>query len=105
MHLRFMECCNIYKYYAARTTKINPNMHSTIYKADSRGHANHGWLNTYYSFSFADYYNPDRIRFGALRVLNDDTVQGGMGFDMHPHDNMEIITILLKGALEHKDNR
>ena len=79
-------------------------MHSTIYKADSRGHASHGWLNTYYSFSFADYYNPDRIRFGALRVLNDDTVQGGMGFGMHPHDNMEIITILLKGALEHKDN-
>lgn len=75
-----------------------------IYKANTRGHADHGWLNTYHSFSFADYHNTDRMRFGALRVLNDDIVQGGMGFSMHPHDNMEIITIILKGSLEHKDN-
>lgn len=77
---------------------------SIIHKANTRGHADHGWLNTYHSFSFADYHNANRMRFGALRVLNDDTVQGGMGFSMHPHDNMEIITIILKGALEHKDN-
>lgn len=77
----------------------------TIYhKADSRGHANHGWLNTHFSFSFADYYNPERIHFGALRVLNDDTIAAGEGFGTHPHDNMEIITIPLSGDLEHKDS-
>ncbi|WP_304232144.1 pirin family protein [Jiulongibacter sediminis] len=78
-------------------------MTKTIYRAKDRGHANHGWLDTYHTFSFAGYYNPDRIHFGALRVLNDDTVSGGMGFGTHPHDNMEIVSIPLEGALEHKD--
>lgn len=77
----------------------------TIYhKADSRGHADHGWLKTYHSFSFANYYDPDRIHFGALRVLNDDWIAAGEGFRTHPHDNMEIITIPLSGDLEHKDS-
>ena len=79
-------------------------MKLTIHKAGSRGHANHGWLKTWHTFSFANYYNPNRMHFGALRVLNDDIVQGGMGFGMHPHDNMEIITIVLDGELEHKDS-
>lgn len=77
---------------------------TVIHKADTRGHANHGWLNTYHTFSFANYHNPERIHFGALRVLNDDTIDGGKGFGMHPHDNMEIITIPLEGDLEHKDS-
>ena len=77
-------------------------MHKIIYPANERGHADHGWLKTYYSFSFANYYNPDRISFGKLRVLNDDTVAPGKGFGMHPHDNMEIITIPLSGALDIK---
>jgi len=64
----------------------------------------HGWLDTWHTFSFASYYNPDRMHFGALRVLNDDTVQPGMGFGTHPHDNMEIITIVLDGELEHRDS-
>lgn len=79
-------------------------MKLTVHKAGGRGHADHGWLNTYHSFSFAGYYNPDRMHFGALRVLNDDTVQAGMGFGTHPHDNMEIISIVLKGELEHRDS-
>lgn len=79
-------------------------MKKTIYKSESRGHADHGWLNAHHSFSFANYYNPERIRFGLLRVLNDDIVQPGMGFGTHPHDNMEIITIPLKGELAHKDS-
>lgn len=79
-------------------------MKLTIHKAGSRGHADHGWLNTWHTFSFANYYNPSRMHFGALRVLNDDSVQAGMGFGMHPHDNMEIITIVLEGELEHKDS-
>jgi redox-sensitive bicupin YhaK (pirin superfamily) len=72
--------------------------------ADSRGAANHGWLQSYHTFSFANYYNPARVHFGTLRVLNDDTVSGGMGFGQHPHDNMEIISIPLSGDLEHKDS-
>ncbi|MCV9386414.1 pirin family protein [Reichenbachiella ulvae] len=77
----------------------------TIYhKADSRGKANHGWLNSYHSFSFANYYDPERMGFGALRVLNDDQVAPGMGFGTHPHSNMEIISIPLEGELEHQDN-
>lgn len=75
-----------------------------IHKAESRGLANHGWLNSHHTFSFANYYNPDRMHFGVLRVLNDDTVQAGMGFGTHPHDNMEIISIPLEGDLEHKDS-
>ena len=75
-----------------------------LHKASSRGHADHGWLNAYHSFSFASWYNPERIQFGMLRVLNDDTVAAGMGFGTHPHDNMEIITIPLEGDLAHKDS-
>ncbi|MFD1603956.1 pirin family protein [Flavobacterium artemisiae] len=75
-----------------------------LHKAESRGNANHGWLNAYHSFSFASWYNPDKIQFGALRVLNDDTIAAGMGFGTHPHDNMEIITIPLEGDLAHKDS-
>lgn len=79
-------------------------MKTIIDRADSRGHANHGWLNTYHTFSFADYYNPDRMGFGALRVLNDDTVTAEAGFGTHPHKNMEVISIPLKGYLRHGDS-
>ena len=79
-------------------------MKTVLHKADTRGHANHGWLDTNHTFSFASYYNPERMHFGALRVLNDDFVSGGMGFGKHPHDNMEIISIPLEGDLEHKDS-
>jgi redox-sensitive bicupin YhaK (pirin superfamily) len=80
-------------------------MENTIlHKADTRGDANHGWLHSKHTFSFANYYNPERMHFGALRVLNDDSVEGGMGFGTHPHDNMEIISIPLEGDLEHKDS-
>ena len=79
-------------------------MNFVIHKAVSRGHANHGWLDTFHTFSFADYYNPERVNFGVLRVLNDDIVQPGKGFGVHPHNNMEIISIPISGALEHKDS-
>jgi quercetin 2,3-dioxygenase len=75
-----------------------------IHRAGTRGAADHGWLKAKHSFSFANYYDPQRIHFGVLRVLNDDTVAGGMGFGKHPHDNMEIITIPLEGSIEHKDS-
>ncbi|HNW74747.1 MAG TPA: pirin family protein [Bacteroidales bacterium] len=75
-----------------------------LHKAATRGDANHGWLKSRHTFSFANYYDPERIHFGALRVLNDDTVEAGMGFGKHPHDNMEIISIPLEGDLEHKDS-
>lgn len=79
-------------------------MKTILHKAATRGYANHGWLNTHHTFSFANYYNPERVHFGALRVLNDDRIAGGEGFGMHPHDNMEIITIPMKGVVEHKDS-
>jgi redox-sensitive bicupin YhaK (pirin superfamily) len=77
---------------------------SVLHRAATRGDANHGWLHSRHTFSFADYYDPDRVHFGMLRVLNDDIVEAGMGFGTHPHDNMEIISIPLEGDLEHKDN-
>lgn len=76
----------------------------SIQRADERGGANHGWLNAKHYFSFASYHNPEKVHFGALRVLNDDSISGGAGFPPHPHDNMEIVTIPLSGALQHKDN-
>lgn len=79
-------------------------MKTILHTAGSRGHADHGWLESYHSFSFANYYNPARINFGALRVLNDDRVNPGQGFGSHPHDNMEIVSIPLAGELLHKDS-
>lgn len=79
-------------------------MKTILHKSDTRGHADHGWLKTYHSFSFANYYDPEKIQFGALRVLNDDWIAPGEGFGTHPHDNMEIITIPLSGELEHTDS-
>jgi len=77
---------------------------TVLHKADTRGDADHGWLHSRHTFSFADYFDPDRVHFGALRVLNDDQVAPGMGFGTHPHSNMEIISIPLEGDLEHKDS-
>jgi redox-sensitive bicupin YhaK (pirin superfamily) len=79
-------------------------MKTIVHKADTRGFANHGWLKSHHTFSFASYQNAERMNFGALRVLNDDVVQPKMGFGTHPHQNMEIISIPLKGALSHKDS-
>ena len=79
-------------------------MKSVLHKSASRGHANHGWLDSKHTFSFANYHNPERMHFGVLRVLNDDQVAPGMGFGKHPHDNMEIISIPLSGDLEHEDS-
>ncbi|HOP03873.1 MAG TPA: pirin family protein [Tenuifilaceae bacterium] len=79
-------------------------MKTIFHKASSRGDANHGWLHSRHTFSFANYYNPERIHFGALRVLNDDFVAPGEGFGTHPHDNMEIVSIPLEGDLEHRDS-
>lgn len=79
-------------------------MKKEIHRAESRGFANHGWLQANHSFSFANWFKEDRIHFGALRVLNDDIIAPKMGFGTHPHDNMEIITIPLKGVLKHRDN-
>lgn len=79
-------------------------MKTIYYKATDRGHANHGWLDAYHSFSFAGFHDATKVHFGALRVLNDDKIIGGRGFGMHPHDNMEIVTIPLSGDLEHADS-
>ena len=79
-------------------------MKTVLHKSNERGHLNFGWLDTYHSFSFGEYYNPAKVHFGALRVLNDDSIEGGAGFPTHPHNNMEIVTIPLEGALEHKDS-
>jgi len=79
-------------------------MKTILHRAASRGHAEHGWLNSWHTFSFAHYHDPERVHFGALRVLNDDTVAPGMGFGKHPHDNMEIVSIPLEGALKHRDS-
>ncbi|VBB43524.1 Quercetin 2,3-dioxygenase [uncultured Paludibacter sp.] len=75
-----------------------------LHKANTRGKADHGWLKSFHTFSFGHYYDPERVNFGALRVLNDDTIEAGMGFDTHPHQNMEIISIPLEGDLEHRDS-
>lgn len=80
------------------------NMKKIVHRANTRGSANHGWLQVNHSFSFASWYDPNKVHFGALRVLNDDTISPGMGFGTHPHDNMEIITIPLTGELAHKDS-
>ena len=79
-------------------------MNTVLHKAETRGHANHGWLDSHHTFSFASYYHPERMHFGVLRVLNDDIVSEGRGFGTHPHENMEIISIPLEGDLEHKDS-
>jgi redox-sensitive bicupin YhaK (pirin superfamily) len=79
-------------------------MKKIFHPSNERGHANHGWLNAYHSFSFANWYDENKTHFGLLRVLNDDTIAPGMGFGSHPHDNMEIVTIPFSGVLEHKDS-
>nr|WP_028121581.1 pirin family protein [Epilithonimonas tenax] len=91
-----------YNHWPNPGSKIKDN--AVIHRADSRGKADHGWLASHHSFSFANYHNPERMHFGVLRVLNDDKVEAGRGFGTHPHDNMEIISIPLEGDLEHKDS-
>lgn len=87
-----------------KNTKSTIMDNIVLHKSNSRGEANHGWLKSRHTFSFANYYNPERMHFGVLRVLNDDFVEAGMGFGTHPHDNMEIISIPLEGDLEHRDS-
>lgn len=79
-------------------------MEKVIHRAASRGFADHGWLKSYSTFSYGNYYDPRRIHFGALRIMNDDTVEGGEGYSSHPHDNMEVIVFPIEGAMEHGDN-
>jgi len=84
--------------------RLKDKMKKIIHKADTRGYFDFGWLKTYHTFSFSSYYDPDRVNFGMLRVINDDTIEGGQGFGTHPHNDMEIVTIPLEGALAHKDS-
>jgi len=79
-------------------------MTTQVYKSNERGKADFGWLDANFSFSFGNYFNKDKVQFGMLRVLNDDTIAAGMGFGTHPHENMEIITIPLEGGLKHRDS-
>lgn len=90
--------------YLCITSKAKIMAQTILHTADSRDKSDHGWLKSFHTFSFGGNYNPERIQFGALRVLNDDWVSGGMGFGEHPHDNMEIISIPLSGALKHEDS-
>lgn len=104
LSLLFIIFLNIFQESARETAIIDNKMKKVIHRAEERGFADHGWLKSYHSFSFAGYYNKNRMQFGALRVLNDDSVAAGMGFGMHPHANMEIVSIPLEGALKHEDN-
>lgn len=90
--------------YFSNRIKEDPKMKKVIHRADTRGKADHGWLKSFHTFSFAGYQNKERMNFGLLRVLNDDSVAAGKGFGEHPHDNMEIISIALQGSLEHQDS-
>jgi len=103
-NLKILWYIYVFSYGFTGQTRKDDNMKAILHKSESRGQADHGWLKTRYSFSFADYYNPGKVHYGMLRVLNDDWIAGGGGFDRHPHDNMEIVTIVLDGELEHKDS-